>query len=301
MSISKKVGIYSRAGAHPVAKAFAEGLIATGHAPRHRSHSDYRSGETENFEAVVVFGLRGNGAAIADDYRKLNVPVVVVDFGYIDRVNDEPDELTGHWQVSLDGLNKIPDFPCPPDRFEALAVTIAEIAERDGPIILCLQRIGDANHPFDTAAKLERFIDEQPHDELRAHPLDGEGEPLQAMLARAGQIVTWNSNVGHDALLAGVPVEALGPAPYANVMMEQRAEYFARVAYGQWTADEMRAGLAQRFLFDHLLPGVPPAIPEKPPTPVPALQEPAAAERSTAPPDLVDQAAQPQRRGPRAR
>jgi hypothetical protein len=36
--------------------------------------------------------------------------------------------------------------------------------------------------------------------------------------------------------------------------MHERAAYFARVAYAQWTLDEMRHSLPQRFLIDHWLP-----------------------------------------------
>src|SRR5215470_7089331 len=159
VAISKKFGIYSRAGEHPVAKAFAEGLAAIGHAPRHRSHSDYRQGEAENFDAVVVFGLHGSGAVIARDYAAKDVPVVVVDFGYLKRVNGPADELTGHWQVGLGKLNSLPPFECPADRFNALGLELAAPVERKGPSVLCLQRIGDVAHAFDTEAKLLKFVE----------------------------------------------------------------------------------------------------------------------------------------------
>lgn len=263
MNVARKFGIYSRVGAHPVARAFAEGLQAIGHAARHCSHSDHRDGETGAFDVVVVFGLLGRGRRILSDYERRGTPVVVVDFGYLRRVSGEANELTGHWQVSLGALNRLPPFPCPPDRFDALGLPLAPAQERLGPAVLCLQVPGDAAHPFDTEEKLERFASLTEHDEVRRHPLAGQppAEPLEAMLARAGKVVTWNSNVGHDALLAGIPVEALGPAPYKDVAMDERPSYFARLAYGQWTAEEMRQGLPQRFLLEHWMPGVPLAVP----------------------------------------
>jgi hypothetical protein len=60
--------------------------------------------------------------------------------------------------------------------------------------------------------------------------------------------------------LAGVPVEAMAPdAMYKEVTPENRAEYFARLACGQWTMEEMKDGSAARFVVDHLLTGSPPA------------------------------------------
>jgi len=85
-------------------------------------------------------------------------------------------------------------------------------------------------------------------------------------LAGARLVVTWNSNVGHEALLAGVPVVAHGPAAYAELAgetlpsVDARREYFHRVAYGQWTLDEMRSGACQRFIVDHLLTGAGPTV-----------------------------------------
>jgi hypothetical protein len=166
----------------------------------------------------------------------------------------------GHWQIGVGGLNKIPPFTCPPDRWHKLGVTLAPPAHRlNGPTILCGQVPGDAAHPFANAEEMLAWANSIPYDEFRPHPQVArlnhvELEPLEQMLARAGRIITWNSNVGHDALIAGVPVTALGPAPYAAAQMHEREAYFARVAYAQWTLDEMRHSKPQRFLVDLWLP-----------------------------------------------
>ncbi|MCY1239604.1 hypothetical protein D9M72_524080 [compost metagenome] len=148
----------------------------------------------------------------------------------------------------------IPAFECPADRFEALGLELHPATQNTAPVVLCGQAVGDAAHPFDTQEKLDEWVASVPHDEFRPHPLTGEElEPLGELFARAGQIVTWNSNIGNDALLAGVPVEAMGPATYSGVSLDERAAYFARLAYGQWTVDEMAEGLAAEFLLGRWL------------------------------------------------
>lgn len=246
-----KIGIYARD--HQVAAvAMKHGFELQGQRALFRSLPDYGHGCIEDFDLVVIVGLRGKGADALRDYQERDIPVLVIDYGYLSRAT--ADDAEGYWQVGLGGLNKIPEFECPSDRFEALGLDIKKPVKGDGPAILCAQVVGDAAHPFDTVEKLEAWVETVEHDEYRAHPVaGGESEPLSDVLARAGKIITWNSNVGHDALLAGVPVEAHGPAPYAGVAVDASEEYFARVAYGQWTVPEMEEGLAAAFVLEKLL------------------------------------------------
>ncbi|WP_334181034.1 hypothetical protein [Pseudomonas nitroreducens] len=246
-----KIGIYARD--HQVAAvAMKHGFELQGQRALFRSLPDYGHGCIEDFDLIVIVGLRGKGADALRDYQERDVPVLVIDYGYLSRATAEDSD--GYWQVGLGGLNQIPQFECPSDRFEALGLDIQKPVKGDGPVILCGQVIGDAAHQFDTEAKLEAWAETVEHDEYRAHPGTGvDSEPLGDVLARAGKIVTWNSNIGHDALLSGVPVEAHGPAPYAGVEMKDREAYFARVAYGQWTVPEMEDGLAAAFVLEKLL------------------------------------------------
>lgn len=75
-----RVGVFARED-NLEAGAFAAGLLAQGHKPVWRSCSDYRQGDTEKFDAVVITGLRAQGAWIRDDYAALGVPVIVIDYG----------------------------------------------------------------------------------------------------------------------------------------------------------------------------------------------------------------------------
>jgi hypothetical protein len=254
-----RFAVYARNG-HPVARSFSTGLRSAGARAADRSLSDYGDGCREDFDAVAIFGLRGKGRRILDEYTKAGIPAFVVDYGYVNRVHGIATWETGHWQVSLGGLSRMVPFDCPSDRFDALGVKIQPPRGGSGPTILAAQLPGDAAHPFETEDQLRAWIATVPHDEVRWHPAMSiyDNEPLDAALARAGCIVTWNSNIGHDALLAGVPVAAHGAAPYADVSMADRALYFARVAYAQWTPQEMQSGECARFLLNNVLPGVAP-------------------------------------------
>lgn len=241
-----RCGIYSRDG-FPVALALGQGCRVAGYTPYFRSMSDWTRDCVEPFDLVFIFGLRGKGREILDAYPD----AYVVDYGYLRRVMGTDNFETGHWQISKGGLNCLPAGPCPPDRFLRLGIDPKPMKPPARPRILCAQSIGDAAHPFDTAEKLKAWADSIPHDEYRPHPLDVvSSEPLQAMLERAGTVITWNSTVGIDALVAGVPVEAHGPAVYRDTL--DRSQLFSRLAYGQWTMNEMASGLPLRFLCNDL-------------------------------------------------
>jgi len=251
-----RIGIYSREGCHETALALEIGWKALGFRCVHLSSGDHKDGQTGSFDVVMSLGLRDKGKQIVADYEKRGTPVFVLDFGYT--------RGTDHWQISFGGLNKPPPFACPSDRWDALGIELQPPVSREGPRVLCEQTVGDAVHPFDTAEKLEAWASSVDCDERRPHPIAAaelgvDVEPLPAMLGRASEVITWNSNVGHEALIAGVPVKAHGDAAYSGVTTDDRPAYFARVAYGQWTPEEMRAGLPQRFVRDHWLPGIPPA------------------------------------------
>lgn len=266
-----KWGVYGRDG-FPGGPSFADGLLAIGHDPSLRSAPDWGNGCVEPFDAVALFGLQGKGQIIFDAYRSLGVPVFVIDYGYVRRTNHAHDWKTGHWQVSLNGLSVLPAFECPPDRFEALGVPIkAKGGDPKGCTLLCVQTPGDMSHGM-SMAQLQAWCDGLDYHDLviRPHPLADhdyglpvcKADSLDAALAGARLIVTANSNAGHDALLAGVAVIGTHPAPWSGLAgerlpsVEARQAYFNRVAYGQWTFDEMRSGACQRFVVDHLLTGV---------------------------------------------
>jgi hypothetical protein len=268
-------GVYARDGFEGAA-AFRQGLFELGNHAAERSVSDYTSAAScmEPFDAVAVFGLQWRGMNVLRDYTDRGVPVFVIDYGYVRRTNHAHDWRTGHWQVSLGGLNRIPRFSCNPDRFEALGIEVAKERGGDpnGYVLLCVQTTGDASHGMDEKA-LQRWCEAQrarwPALLIRPHPLQEHldyglpvcpAKTLDEALGGARLVVTGNSNTGHDALIAGVPVVDTVPgAAWADLAgeelpsYERRLDHFHRSAYGQWTWQEFRSGLPQRFVIDNLM------------------------------------------------
>lgn len=266
-------GIYAYDGFEGAA-AFRGGLLELGHTATIRSLWDYNEDCFEDdFDAVATFGLQGKGRRILAEYMEAGIPVAVIDYGYLRRTNYAHDWRTGHWQVSLGGLNILPPFECPSDRFDALGLQITERGgDPKGYALLCVQTPGDASHGMDQDA-LQHWCEAQaaiwPDLVIRPHPLQADlsfglpvcsAKTLAEALAGARLVVTGNSNSGHDALMAGVPVVATVPGAAWSALsgqhlpsIEVRLNHFHRCAYGQWTWSEFRAGLAQRFLIDQLI------------------------------------------------
>lgn len=260
--------IYAALGS-VIAGAFADGAAAAGHKANFRSISDHAKGETELCDAVIVDGLRERGADVLADFERRGIPVIVTDLGYIDRASG-PTDIEGHWQVGIGGLNRLPSIDCPPDRFAKLGVTLAPAQTGGNVTIIAGQHVGDAAHPFKTGAEIAAWAEEMATKidgevVFRPHPrspdvrpnLPFDDLPLAESLARAKAVVAYTSNIGNDALLAGVQAIANGPAIWADVALDAREAYFAKLAYAQWTLAEIASGEAITFLVDHALTGDP--------------------------------------------
>lgn len=75
--------------------------------------------------------------------------------------------------------------------------------------------------------------------------------PLADDLARASCVVTWNSNSGVDAVLAGIPTVAMDPGSmawdvtgheFADPPKPDRAAWAHAIAWKQWSTDEIASG-----------------------------------------------------------
>ena len=208
--------------------------------------------------------------------RDKNLDVVVLETGYINRGDGE----NHHYAAGFNGLNGRADFrnqEMPDDRVKKLAVGLG--AWREGNyILLCGQIPWDAScensdHNVWLQASAERLkgyssrpIKYRPHPLLPAQfvqPIDGvelSTAPLVKDLADAHCVVTYNSNTGVDALLAGVPVFAhdqgsmvwsLANRSLISVDVPNRpdrSQWLSDLCYAQWTLDEMRSGETWRHL-----------------------------------------------------
>lgn len=171
------------------------------------------------------------------------------------------------------GLNGRADFKSadsPPDRWERYGPGLKDWQTGGKYALIMGQVPGDMSHAHaDIGAWYRRMVDEWSQVmpvAFRAHPkgssftgnvirLNG---PMDEALAQAAVAVTFNSNSGVDALIAGVPVYTEDPGSMAynvsshsvgEILRPDREQWAHDLAYCQWTLDEYRSGLA----VEHLL------------------------------------------------
>jgi len=147
-----------KAGLHlspkcPQGMALASGFEALGWRVQWRNGDAYRAGEIEPFDVVVASGARGNNADLLRDYTAAGVPALCIDFGYLKRHDERDYENAGYFSLGLGGLNWVPPFDCPADRWRALGLKLGKPHKGDVTIIAG-QMVGDASHPFGDAAQM---------------------------------------------------------------------------------------------------------------------------------------------------
>jgi len=265
-----RVCLYGRLELHRF-EALASGCTALGLQPFWQRSQHFRPEDAiTSAVAVVVDGLGRHGSPIAAAYRKVGVPVWVLE---LPRIRSEVDA----WALLYDSLHWLPEGVAgrPIPSFPKLTGRTPET------MLVAMQKPGDAAHGMDEDA-LDRWargtvgyvravtgkpVTIRPHPKhIAPIPPDHWGadtlslpkaEPLDDVLRRSAGVVTYNSTVGWDAIIAGVPVVALAPAGlcayarYTTTLAELKAlpakartEALARVASTQWTLDEFRDGTA---------------------------------------------------------
>lgn len=227
-------------------------------------------------DVAVMFGLekykfpvtKAKGEIIRKA-RECNAGVLIVEQGYIKR--------TDFRAVGWNGINGHADFRndgMPPDRWQKLNVTLAPWHQKSGGYVLvCGQvpwdvSVQDGNH----LAWCRETVDEAKRRgfkvRFRPHPYavkrnvvhdvacDISAATLADDLASARCVVTYNSNTGVDAILAGVPVIAFDDGSMVrtiagrslddlgNPPTPDRTQWAYDIAYAQWTMDELANGAA---------------------------------------------------------
>jgi len=178
------------------------------------------------------------------------------------------------------GLNGRGEFRGPhddPSRFRRLFGNLMQPwSERDGYALLIGQVPGDQSirhadidawyRQSVAALKRHGWADVR----FRPHPLAGRrggpsmimgashnDGPLADAFAGAGAVVTFNSNTGVEAVLAGVPTIAMDEGSMAwavaghqvtEIIRPDREAWAARLAWCQWTRDEMQSGECQEAI-----------------------------------------------------
>ena len=187
-----------------------------------------------------------------------------------------------YWSVGFGGINGRADFrsaAMPPDRWQALGIKSRRWHRReDGPVVVCGQLPRDTNvQDTDHAAWCREAVAYyrglgvqvwfRPHPRIADPEIYGVDPALYDPNRKIGEtlkqarcLVTYNSNSGTDAAIAGVPVIACDPGSFAwpvaahdldrvdHLRCPSRRAWLAGLGYSQWNLEEMRAGLAWRHL-----------------------------------------------------
>lgn len=244
-------------------------------------------GAPQDCDVVAVWGLRGTNGIIRDAYRARGTPVLVLDFP---KIRSQSTAL----YLGRDSLHWIPD-EVPFDRLQRLALPPAVPSTGTGVLVLG-QKPDDAAHGL-TEYQLEAWASEVAATlqsrgigplRWRSHPLWPSmrpagfdayvpaNTPLVEAFAQTSCVVTYNSTAGVEAVLAGLPLYVATPeaftAPAATVGLPDgappplapsaRNAFLARLAYCQWTPEELATGAPLRFTLTGVLP--PTAAPTAP-------------------------------------
>lgn len=273
----KKACIYNRPGnaGDVPCTSMAEGLESAGYKVVWRNPAPFGPDQVEDFDLVVVWSELGVRQLILAEYASRDVPCLVLENGYFGDT----------WALGIYSHYWLPMFSdlAPTDRAKAMSLEALERelgeGHEDAPVVFC----GQGPKADAALAKMAEDMRELTDRAFifRPHPLqikttvkgfDGVMDPhsctVEEMLECVHSVVTFTSNVGNEAILAGVPVITHPAAMYADIalMVEDledmesiqapdvatRQEYLNRLAYGQWTAEDLEDGTALGFVFGQL-------------------------------------------------
>lgn len=260
------VNILTRNGnASVTCQSLAKGIARCGDSAFIRTERDH---DISGFDAAVLWGYVTPCQEIIKRCRTKGIPFVFIDLGYWRRERD------GYYKVTLNERHPhlyLMKHKMHGNRFERLGLEIKPWRKPGNGYILLAgmsgkaawsYKLGAQEYERDAAAQLSKLTKRpivyrpKPNWVEAQKILNTQFDkktPLDYALSQAHCVVTHHSNVGCDAILAGVPVlSKVGAAsvlqPYDLNMTERlqcdgdRQQWAHNVAYCQWTLKEMASG-----------------------------------------------------------
>lgn len=230
---------------------------------------------------AIMEGVRGHHRYFWNAHKRDGVPILLVEYGYLKRSTSPLDDQEFTWQIGLNKLGWVPEYECPSDRFDALGISMKpwRAPDDDQPIVVCgdhpgyLDESGDFIWPeirhwaVTALEKLRQATDRRilfrphPAQQIFIHGYNGLSRgPIDWHSQWA--CVVHKSNSGNEALFAGCPVFTDGDADYRELSssdlsqvespyLPEREAYFRRLAYAQWTLEEIRTGSPFRHYLEN--------------------------------------------------
>jgi hypothetical protein len=186
-------------------------------------------------EVFVTWNRIGAADQTAKQYEAHGLPVIVAENAAWGN------DFTGRrwYSLALGMHNTAGRFPLGgSERFDRLDVELMPWRNGGERVVLPQRGIG----PMGVA--MPRDWPNQQVGRIRRHPGTSACMPLEKDLENAGEVVTWGSGAAIKALMWGIRVESHLP----NWVGEQdntdagRLEMFRRLAWAQWTIDEIASG-----------------------------------------------------------
>jgi len=243
-----------RPAPHYRREAFHAGLQAAGY----KIEPQLPHKAPEPGDVMVIWNRYSDQEHAADNWEKQGGTVIVAENGYCGR--DEQGRQ--HYALARHGHNGSGQWVSGgPERWQALGIDLKPWRAHGEHILVCPNRhFGMKGLAMPQGWEKQVVADLRKHTKrpirIRPHPNgNAPAKPLDEDLAGCWAVVIWASSCGVHALLAGVPVIALSPwwickaaAADSLAVVEQlpthdgRQAAFERLAWAQWTVDEIASG-----------------------------------------------------------
>jgi len=202
-------------------------------------------------EWLVLFGVGAAAHSVARDRHVAGGGKALLwDLGYWGRR-----KKVGYFKATLNSdhpQHLLDKAPANPSRWNRFGISLRNDFDKDGPIILVgLGRKSRdyLGHDWEARAFADvrgRFPDRRViyrpktfTDELKLPCERNDSSPIEDLLRGASLVVCRHSNVGVDAVIAGVPVETEdGAAVWLKGREDRRLEFLQRLAWFQWKPTE---------------------------------------------------------------
>lgn len=229
--------------------AFDTGLKNAGYVLKNDGHVPRKG------DALLIWNRYSMFHERAKRFEQAGASVFVAEHGYLGKNWNGSD-----WFALARGHHNGLGFwrDCGPERWASWRVPLAPWRTGGSEIVLLPQRgIGEpgVRMELDWLSKASAAY---PRARIRPHPgLDKTPKPLEEDLAKASHVVTWGSGAAIKALLLGIPVlyglkgwiGAPAAAPIGNEPVKpDRIPMFQRLAWAQWTLDEITTGVPYGLL-----------------------------------------------------
>lgn len=232
-------------------KVFSAGLVANGY----RVIQDRNASPTKD-DVLLIWNRNPPHEKIAQIYENAGATVIVTENGYLGQtkaIAKWHHAGAGDWNVGIE------------DRFSAIGIDVKPWrTEGDHILVLPQRSIGEKgvamprNWLNNILPRLSNAT-KRPI-QVRKHPGKNCEIPLEKDLEGAWAAVTWASGAGIKAICAGIPVFhdygkwVGGPAASCTFDLENpylgdRTKMLHRLAWAQWTWDEIESGEAFRCLL----------------------------------------------------